>query len=209
MLAVAMAKVGNAVYERNNKQAQITKGMIFETKDKVITTNGIVDIQLGQSSIIRVGKNSVVLISKLIEENGSEKTELNLNKGIIFSKISKKLDKNSEFKVTTPTITAGVRGTQFMIQEGEDTDSSGNDQIDPGAYVKEGSIEVKPSSSPSAIAVEANQQLVTSQKKLKVEILDEYAREKMKILDTLNVMKEVNYKNLQEQREKNKELIKK
>lgn len=209
MIAIAISKVGNAVYERNNKQSPITKGMIFEVKDKVITMNGTVDIQIGQNSIIRVAKNSVLLISKLLEENGAEKTELNLNKGAILTKVTKKMDKNSDFKVVTPTITAGVRGTQFMIQEGEDMDASGDNKLDPGAYVKEGLIEVKTSYSPAAIAVEAGQELITSQKKLKAEIMDDYALGKMKILDTLNVMKEANYKNLQEQREKNKELLKK
>ena len=79
----------------------------------------------------------------------------------------------------------------------------------PGVYVKEGAVDLKTDYSPDTIAIEAGQELVTSQKNLQAQLLSDYAREKMKILDTLNAMKESNYKQLQEQREKNKDLMKK
>ena len=200
MLVVAMTKVGDAVYQRaGGKETPITKGLVFDKKDKIITRNGFVDL--------RVAKNSTLTLSELIEEVGSQKVELNLNKGSILAKTIKKMDKKSELKIITPTITAGVRGTQFLIQEGEDN-SSTDEKLEPGVYVKEGAVDLKTDYSPDTIAIEAGQELVTSQKNLQAQLLSDYAREKMKILDTLNAMKESNYKQLQEQREKNKDLMK-
>ena len=209
MLVVAMTKVGEAVYQRGGgKETPITKGQVFDKKDKIITKNGFVDLQVGLNSIIRVAKNSTLSLSELIEEVGSQKVELNLDKGTILAKTIKKMDKKSELKIITPTITAGVRGTQFLIQEGEDNLST-EEQLKPGVYVKEGAVDLKTDYSPDTIAIEAGQELVTSQKNLQTQILSDYAREKMKILDTLNAMKEANYKQLQEQRAKNKDLMKK
>jgi len=165
MLVVAMTKVGDAVYQRaGGKETPITKGLVFDKKDKIITRNGFVDLQVGLNSIIRVAKNSTLTLSELIEEVGSQKVELNLNKGSILAKTIKKMDKKSELKIITPTITAGVRGTQFLIQEGEDN-SSTDEKLEPGVYVKEGAVDLKTDYSPDTIAIEAGQELVTSQKK--------------------------------------------
>ena len=166
MLVVAMTKVGDAVYQRaGGKETPITKGLVFDKKDKIITRNGFVDLQVGLNSIIRVAKNSTLTLSELIEEVGSQKVELNLNKGSILAKTIKKMDKKSELKIITPTITAGVRGTQFLIQEGEDN-SSTDEKLEPGVYIKEGAVDLKTDYSPDTIAIEAGEELVTSQKKL-------------------------------------------
>jgi FecR protein len=208
MLVVASFKNGDVFYKRGEKELAVTKGQIFEKKDKIITKNGIVDLQVGVNSIIRVGKNSSLSLIELFEDKGKLKVEMNLDSGSLLSKVTKKLDKNSDYKITTPTKTAGVRGTQFLIQEGEDTEKQ-KEIIEDGIYVSEGTVEVKADNSDKPIAVNAGQELLTSQKELKIQILDSFAKEKMKILDTLNVMNETNYKNLQEQYQKNKDLMKK
>ena len=165
MLVVAMTKVGDAVYQRaGGKETPITKGLVFDKKDKIITRNGFVDLQVGLNSIIRVAKNSTLTLSELIEEVGSQKVELNLNKGSILAKTIKKMDKKSELKIITPTITAGVRGTQFLIQEGEDN-SSTDEKLEPGVYVKEGAVDLKTDYSPDTIATNSYK---SKEKKIKI-----------------------------------------
>lgn len=208
MIVVAAFKSGEVLYQRGEKELAVTKGQIFEKKDKIVTKNGIVDLQVGVNSIIRVGKNTTLSLTELLEEKGKLKVEMNLNSGSLLTKVTKKLDKNSEYKITTPTKTAGVRGTQFLIQEGEDSEDQ-KQKIEDGVYVSEGNVEVKADNSDKPIAVNAGQELITKQSELKLQILNSFARERMKILETLNVMNETNYKNLQEQYQKNKELIKK
>lgn len=208
MIVVAAFKTGEVSYRRGEKELAVTKGQIFEKKDKITTKNGIVDLQVGTNSIIRVGKFTTLSLTELLEDKGKLKVEMNLNSGSLLTKVTKKIDKNSEYKITTPTKTAGVRGTQFLVQEGDDSENQ-KEKIEDGIYVSEGIVEVKADNSDKPIAVNAGQELITSQNELKLQILDSFAREKMKILDTLNVMNETNYKNLQEQYQKNKELMKK
>ncbi len=208
MIVVAAFKTGEVSYQRGEKELAVTKGQIFEKKDKITTKNGIVDLQVGTNSIIRVGKFTTLSLTELLEDKGKLKVEMNLNSGSLLTKVTKKIDKNSEYKITTPTKTAGVRGTQFLVQEGDDYENQ-KEKIEDGIYVSEGTVEVKADNSDKPIAVNAGQELITSQNELKLQILDSFAREKMKILDTLNVMNETNYKNLQEQYQKNKELMKK
>ncbi|MDX1960577.1 MAG: FecR family protein [Leptospiraceae bacterium] len=208
LLVVASFKNGEVFYQRDKKELEVTKGQIFEKKDKIQTKNGILDLQVGLNSIIRIGKFTSISLTDLLDEKGKLKVNINLNSGSVLAKVNKKLDKNSEFKITTPTKTAGVRGTQFLVQEGEDTESP-KEKIEDGVYVSEGVVEVKADKSNKPISVKAGQELITSQNELKLQILNSLAQEKIKILDSLNIMNETNYKSLQEQYQKNKDLMKK
>jgi hypothetical protein len=210
MIVVASFKTGEVFYQRGEKELAVTKGQVLEKKDKIRTKNGIVDLQVGVNSIIRVGKFTTLALTELLEDKGKVKIEMNLSGGSLLTKVTKKLDKNSEYKIITPTKTAGVRGTQFLVQEGEDFETQKeNEKVEDGIYVSEGIVEVKADYSDKPITVKAGEELLTSHNDLKVQVLDSFAKEKMKILDTLNVMNEANYKNLQDQYQKNKDLLKK
>ncbi|HMV81415.1 MAG TPA: FecR family protein, partial [Leptospiraceae bacterium] len=182
----------------------------FRVSDRIKTGNGILDIQIGTNSVVRIGKNTAFLLTKLFEENGTVKVNLNLNEGSALAKVVKKMEKGSEFKITTPTKTAGVRGTQFMVQEGQDsTSKSESEKIPDGIFVKEGEVTVKAAYSQRQISVKAGEELITAQKKIQAQMLDSFMKEKLRILETLNVLQEENYKLLQEQYRKNQELLKK
>ncbi len=210
MIVVAAYKTGEVIYQRGEKELAVTKGQIFEKKDKIQTKNGILDLQVGVNSIIRVGKFTTLSLIELLEEKGKLKVEMNLNSGSLLAKVTKKLDKTSEYKIITPTKTAGVRGTQFLVQEGEDSETQKErEKVEDGIYVSEGIVEVNADNSDKLIAVKAGEELLTSHNDLKVQVLDSFVKEKMKILESLNVISEANYKNLQEQYQKNKDLLKK
>ncbi len=210
MIAIVTFKSGDVSLKRKDKESALTKGITLEKKDTIITRDGFADIQLGDNSIIRIGKNSNFSLAKIIEDDSKIQVELKLNKGSVLTKVVKKLSKNSDYKIITPSVVAGVRGTEFMVQEGEDTESTKVDEkIKGGVYVKEGSVVVNTDYSSKEIAVNAGEELVCSQKKLKAEVLEAFVSEKLRILETLTIMQELNKTNLNEQLEKNKEFLKK
>lgn len=97
----------------NSVEAQI--GDIIKQNDDIITgNNSFCDIKIG-GSIIRIKAQSSVKISTLIKSGNIEDTEIGLNSGKLLCK-PKKLLKDENFMVKTPTAVAGVRGTQFAIE---------------------------------------------------------------------------------------------
>jgi hypothetical protein len=96
-----------------NAGDKVTQGMTVKTGVK-----SIVDIYF-QGSVIRIlEKSSVVMteLAKNIAEN-KELTELYIENGKVFSKVTKKLTDGDKFRVNTPTAVAGVRGTEFLVSE--------------------------------------------------------------------------------------------
>ncbi len=72
---------------------------------------------------VKIFSLSSMTISSASSDDKSEKTQLDIGKGRIFSKINKLSSKDSSFTVKTPTAIAGVRGTEFMIEIQEDNSS--------------------------------------------------------------------------------------
>ena len=92
---------------------KIMQGMVVLTKAK-----SVVDIYF-EHSVIRILENSSVTMKELTKNSSDNKelTELYVQNGKIFSQVTKKLEENEKFKISTPTSIAGVRGTEFLIVE--------------------------------------------------------------------------------------------
>jgi len=73
-----------------------------------------------QGHAVKVFPLSMMTISEAASEEDAENTKLEMNKGKMFSKVSKLASKESTFQVKTPTAIAGVRGTEFMMEMQED-----------------------------------------------------------------------------------------
>jgi hypothetical protein len=99
----APAKVGD----------RVTMGMVIETG-----AASFVDIYF-QENAVKILEKSRVKVSDLAVDlkNEAEKTGFHVSQGKVFVKVAKKLAKNDEFIVSTPTATAGVRGTEFLVTE--------------------------------------------------------------------------------------------
>jgi hypothetical protein len=118
----------------------VSQGMRIETGNK-----SFVDIYFDDNAV-KILENSIVEISELeinVNEN-SEKTRFHIKQGKIFAKVAKKLAKNDRFLVSSPTATAGVRGTEFLVIE-----DGGTGVV---ATLK-GKVEVKNEASPDQGAV--------------------------------------------------------
>jgi len=93
----------------------ITQGMTVKTG-----TKAIVDIYF-EGSVIRILEKSSVVMKELVKNlsDSKELTELYVENGQVFSKVTRKLTDGEKFRVNTPTAVAGVRGTEFLVSEEE------------------------------------------------------------------------------------------
>lgn len=91
----------------------ITQGMTVKTGAKAV-----VDIYFG-GSVIRILEKSSVVMKELVKDMASnrELSEFYVENGKLFSKVSRKLAEGEKFSVTSPTAVAGVRGTEFLVEE--------------------------------------------------------------------------------------------
>ena len=89
-------------------------------QDMVVLTGAksVVDIYF-EHSVIRIFENSSVTMKELAKNlsNNKEQTELFVKNGMVYSQVTKKMTENEKFKISTPTSIAGVRGTEFLVDE--------------------------------------------------------------------------------------------
>ncbi len=101
----SMARVGD----------KIKQGMKIQTEKK-----SFVEIYF-DTYAVKILENSSVEISRLVTrlKDKTDETEFYVEEGKLFSRVSKKLMKDEQYRVKTPTTVAGVRGTDFMVSEEE------------------------------------------------------------------------------------------
>lgn len=97
-----------------------------------------VELRYENGTILRVGEKSLLKISKSQMQNESGQTELWLEKGKLFFKVTKLKGDDSHFIMSTPTSTAAIRGTEGSIE------SNGSNSL---AWLKEGKLELTHSES--------------------------------------------------------------
>ncbi|PJZ66848.1 iron dicitrate transport regulator FecR [Leptospira wolffii] len=88
-------------------------GQSINPEDTILTgKNGSVEIMVANSGLVKISKESEVSVAALVSEEGAD-VKVNLNYGKIVTLVRKE-QKNSNFRVVTPTALAGVRGTTFL-----------------------------------------------------------------------------------------------
>jgi hypothetical protein len=182
----APAKVGDIV----------KKGMVIETGP-----SSFVDIYFQENAVKILEKSSVRISDLAIDlKDGSEKTGFNVYRGRAFMKVAKKLAKNDSFSVTTPTATAGVRGTEFLVSEDNGT----------GLVVcVDGAVRVESEVSPDqkAVLVPEDKEVVV-RKDMPMTVKDISAENRRLIEDIRKDFREMK-QSLREQFEKQREEIRK
>lgn len=111
-----LSKVKGEVSVKNNSDfkdfIKVNPGYIFKDGDHVKTgiNSFAVLIYLDDKSMVKLKSSTSLVINGIKDGNGINKN-LNLNNGAIKSIINKQ--KKGEFKVTSPTSVASVKGTSF------------------------------------------------------------------------------------------------
>lgn len=94
------------------------KGMGLTQGDTIITgKDGRATLELAADKELKIGENSRVKISELVQsqETNADKTSLNLKAGQVYTNVKGKLSPGAKYEIRTPTAVMGVRGTQFFV----------------------------------------------------------------------------------------------
>ncbi len=136
--ALVVFSVGDSrIVHADLTEEKAVLGSAFKTGDRILTgPKSKVDIQIGKSSAIRLGANSNLEFTQLLNNvNGNSETRMLLNSGKIFATVTKE-NKNDSFNLSSPTMVAGVRGTAFILDIKKDQTAV--------IKVVEGSVSVSP-----------------------------------------------------------------
>ncbi len=210
--------IGKAyVLRDDNREPLHLKDRLYES-DTIVTEKGKVRVQVGDYYIFQVAENTVVRVETMKESGDQKNVSLEMNQGQIYSKIAK--SKNFDMTIKTPTVTAGARGTEFLVssqdesteedQQPADEMTMGNQEDEPvpsGVYVNEGVVEVASEDGEFRSNVSGGEQVVVQMGALQKQILDKYVEEKMRIFAEFDIVKEYNYRMLEDQKEKNRKML--
>lgn len=123
---------GSATLSSQGKNEKVKVGTTVNGGDTIKTDSAsLVLIVMIDKAVLKLNENSELLVP-LKKEDG-----VVLNAGSLFSKIPKQLP-SEEFKVRTPSMVAGVRGTEFFTSFGPNKETS----KDLWLCVNEGSVQV-------------------------------------------------------------------
>ena len=142
---------GNAWIERGSNKMVATVGTALQAKDRVVTdANATAGLTLRDNTLLTVGPGSILEMNRYAFDATSHKGEMDASvKRGSLSVISGKIAKaNPEsVKFNTATVTLGVRGTEFILEAGDDvkagmwTDQLGNlVQSGTGGAISSGAV---------------------------------------------------------------------
>lgn len=119
-LAFVRSVVGSATYTDGAKSGTVTRGLFLHEGSRITTTGGsYVDLFLGENGpFVRVTESSNLVLDRLqFRETAQDfviETSLNLRDGRVIGQV-KKTSPASRYEVVTPTMVAGIRGTDYDI----------------------------------------------------------------------------------------------
>ncbi|PKA16284.1 FecR family protein [Leptospira haakeii] len=209
-IAIVLFIVGEVSGTQDGKKVSLKKNSILKKQDELETKEGKVDLQIGPSVVVRVAAFTKVKIAELSSDKKSNKSKLELVSGKVFARVDKG-SKKEDFTIIAPSYNAGVRGTQFVVceenevQRKENPDHEDSD-VPNGIFVKEGEVGVTTENGKN-FPLKRDEEAVVSPQGLLKQPLEEFMREKMKILDGFKKIMEENYKILRDQKLQNQELL--
>lgn len=123
---VVKTSKGLATLERDGQKQSATVGSKIMVNDKVITgADGAVGIMLRDNTMLSAGPNSTLQMNKFAFDTTTHAGTIDatVKRGsvaVISGKIAKATPENVSF--STPSMTLGVRGTEFVIDAGQQSE---------------------------------------------------------------------------------------
>lgn len=141
---------GEVTVNRNGEEFFADFGEPLEAGDLVVTgLNSIAVLRLNESSKVKMREDTQLQI-----DGGEQTAAVTLKTGGVFAKISRSLQTIGRrvrgFEVKTPTVVAGVRGTEFFIAYGRTVE----EKPDIWLCVNEGSVQVTVQQTKEAVTVD-------------------------------------------------------
>ena len=115
----------------------VFQGDVLETGE-----NSLLIIQLNSKSEIKLREKTILVL-----EGTGKDTSMILNRGSVFSRVNKLI--NGSFTIRTPSMVAGVRGTEFFVAYGRTIDT----EPDIWLCVNEGTVDVSLSKTGDSVIV--------------------------------------------------------
>ncbi|MEX2444676.1 MAG: FecR family protein [Alkalispirochaeta sp.] len=125
---------GEVWIESSGSREAADFGSAVSAGDLVITGNdGIAIVAVGAESQLKLRENTVVEIHE-----AASRESVDLRQGGVFARVNRAVAGGRAFQVSTPTVVAGVRGTEFFIAYGRTIE----ELPDVWLCVNEGSVEI-------------------------------------------------------------------
>ncbi|PKA15169.1 surface adhesin Lsa33 [Leptospira haakeii] len=220
------------IFDKAGKEKAVALDTFLLPEDKIETgKDSYADLQLTEGVLVRIKENTSLTLKKIFVDsaNGETYADMGLIKGKIFTKVAGKLTKTSKFTVSTPTVVASVRGTEFIVEEsGKGTSTR----------VSDGSVEVADADNPENQAIadagenvssngdtfkeqpltedeaqelkddSATIQSITEEQRARIqEILKDFQENKARILQGLEEQKQRNRELIEGAKEENRKLL--
>ena len=135
---LVLSKKGDVVLLRNNQEMAVQASSFVMKGDTIRTGEASgMDLEFPNGALLRIKERTSISINSILSQEDTQ-VEIALNRGKIFSKIKNKLKDKESFRIKTPTMIAGVRGTEFSVSEEEI----------PKIMVLEGEVSAEKESSP-------------------------------------------------------------
>ena len=130
---------GEVTILRGDEEFFAEFGDLLDPGDRVSTgPSSVAVIQLNDRAQIKLRENTQIWIDAVVERA----TSVSLDTGGVFARVARvtglSTGRNESFRITTPSVVAGVRGTEFFVAYGRTIE----DQPDLWLCVNEGSVEV-------------------------------------------------------------------
>ena len=138
---------GDVLIARNGEEEYADFGSPVEEDDVVTTeSDSLAILRLSDGTALKIRENTTIRLVRL-----TESAEIYLDKGSFFSNVTKRL--TGKYTVKTPSVVAGVRGTEFFIAYGRTID----DGADVWLCVNTGEVEVAVPETEEEVVVKAGE----------------------------------------------------
>lgn len=118
-IATITMTVGSVKVNTGSGYVDAVKGMSLMQKHSILTADGSqAEIQLDEGSVVRVGPKTEFSLMNYAYNGGDRETNLDMSRGNMSMRVTK-LTGESNFRVSTVTAVAGVRGTFFYVNYDE------------------------------------------------------------------------------------------
>jgi len=205
LLAAALSVTGECYYERDGKSEFAKTKTIFFKDDRLFTKKGKMDVQIGPNAVLHLAPYTTVKLSEISEAEKKSNIRLELESGRGYTKFAKKMTPGSLYQIRSPTLVAGVRGTEFILSAGDIPEEAGAEDADipGGVFVNHGQVAVaRVESENDEQQLAPGEQITGVDNQLVKGVMEDFLKKKMKLFKQLNCMKEAQYRIME--REKNR-----
>lgn len=197
-MALVVFKKGTASIVRGGKEAPAKVNDIIVEKDELRTgKDGELSLQLASGVMMKITPGSTLIVEAISRDSSGSNFSLRLPNGSILARADKE-GKNLNMTVQSPTVIAGVRGTEFIVDAKADQTA---------VLVNQGKVDVANVDQTRSVSVEAGNKVVADTQEFREGVLDTYEKQRFAIFEQFEKEKKAHFENVLDQIRRNKELL--